>query len=199
MTKDVVVVAEHFRGQLNEITFELLGKGRELAGALGGKVKAVLLGHQMEGLPGQLAAADTVMVADAPELREFTADGYGMVLETWLRETSPRLVLLGSTSVGLDLLGLLSARAGFPCLDNCTRLQVQDGSIRATSQLYGGKIFVEVKVPEETTLVAVVPGALPAEPGKTAGRPEVQSLGIPASLAAARTKFRTLIEPPAGG
>lgn len=197
MNTDVLIVAEHFRGRLNEITFELLGKGRELANALGGKLVAVLFGQAVGDLVGQLGTADLVYVADRAELREFTADAYGALLEGKLKDSPPRLVLLGSTSVGLDLLSLLSARLDFPCVDNCTRLETRDGRIIATSQIYGGKVFAEVFLPEATTLVAVVPGMFPAEAGKTPGRPEVQALAPPARPAT-RTTFRKLIEPPPG-
>jgi len=120
------------------------------------------------------------------------------VLEAVIQEISPRLVLLGSTSVGLDLLSLLSARSGLPCLDNCTRLEVQDGRIMATSQIYGGKVFAEVELPAPTALVAVVPGMFSAEAGKVSGKPGVVPVAVLADLPAPRTTFRKWIEPPPG-
>lgn len=198
MTQDVWVVAEHFQGRLNDITFELLGKGRELAGKLKGKLAAALLGSEVRGLAGELRCADVVCVADRPDLRDFTAERYGAAMEAALKEAAPRLVLLGSTSVGLDLLSLLSARGGFACLDNCTRLEVRDGRVIATSQIYGGKIFAEVALPEETTLVGVLPGMFPKEAGQAPGQSEVRELSPPPSLPEARTTFRKLIAPPPG-
>jgi electron transfer flavoprotein alpha subunit len=198
MNKDVWVVAEHSQGRLNEITFELLGKGRELAQAMGGKLAVALLGSELAGRVSELGATDLAYVADRPELREFTPDAYCAVLEAGLKSAAPRLVLLGSTSVGLDLLSLLSARLNFPCLDNCIRLEMRDGQVIATSQIYGGKLFAEVALTEETTLVAVVPGMFPAEAGKVSGKPEVVDLVLPPTLHAPRITFRQLIEPPPG-
>jgi electron transfer flavoprotein alpha subunit len=198
MSGDVLVVAEHFRGQLNEITFELLGKGRELAQALGGKLAVALLGNQVGGLASELGAADLAYVADRPELGEFIPDMYGTVLEGCLKQSQPRLVLLGSTSVGLDLLSLLSARGSFPCIDNCTRLEAQAGRLVATCQIYGGKVFAQVALPEAMTLVAVVPGMFGAEGGKVSGKPEVVPLGLPPALRPTRATFRNWIEPPPG-
>ena len=198
MSQDVWVVAEHFQGRLNDITFELLGKGRELARTLNGKLAVALLGSEVGELAGQLRSADVIYVADRPDLRDFTPDGYGTVLEAVLKEAAPRLVLLGSTSVGLDLLSLLSARGGFACLDNCTRLEVREGRVISTSQIYGGKIFAEVALPEETTLVGVVPGMFPKEAGQVTGETEVRALGPPTGLPQARTTFRKLIAPPPG-
>lgn len=198
MNRDIWVVAEHFQGRLNDITFELLGKGRELARALGMKLEVVLFGHRVAQFTAELGAADGVYVIDRPELAEFTADAYGALLEAGLKDAQPRLVLMGSTSVGLDLLSLLSAHAGTPCLDNCTKLEVRDGRLFATSQIYGGKIFAEVALPATTTLVAVVPGAFPVEPGKVSGQPVVISPPLAPEHPAVRTVFRKWIEPPSG-
>ena len=79
-----------------------------------------------------------------PELKEFASDSTKAVLEAILEDVQPRLVLLGSTSIGLELLGLISARKGVPCLDNCTPLESRDGQLVATCQIDGGKVFVEV-------------------------------------------------------
>jgi electron transfer flavoprotein alpha subunit len=198
MSNDVWVVAEHFQGRLNDVTFELLGKGRELAKSLGGKLVVVLLGSKVSGLVGELGTADIVLTADRPELREFTADAYGAVLEAAVKEAQPRLVLMGSTSVGLDLLSLLSTRLNFPCIDSCTRLEMRDGRVVATSQIYGGKLFAEVALADATTLLAAVPGMFPLEAGKVGGTPEVKSLAVPGELPGARVTFRKLIEPPPG-
>lgn len=195
MSQDVWVVAEHFQGRLNDITFELLGKGRELAGALKGKLAVALLGSEVAGLASELRSADVVYVADRPDLHDFTADAYGTVLEAALKEAVPRLVLLGSTSVGLDLLSLLSARGGFACLDNCMRLEIKDGRVIVTSQIYGGKIFAEASLPEQTTLVGIVPGMFPKEAGQVPGEAEVRTFAPAAGPAEARTTFRKLIAP----
>lgn len=198
MDKGVLVVAEHFQGRLNDITFELLGKGRALAQALGVKLAVVLIGDGTAKFTGELGAADAVYVVDRPELREFTADAYCGLLEAALKDAQPRLILMGSTSVGLDLLSLLSASANLPCIDNCMRLEVKEGAVVATCQIYGGKIYAEVALPPVTTLVAVVPGTFPAEAGKVSGQPAVASLPLAPEHPVARTVFRKWIEPPPG-
>ena len=197
MGKDVWVLAEHFNGRLNDITLELVAKGRELAQAMEAKLAVVLLGRSVKGLAIELAA-DVVLVADRAELGEFTPEAYCTVLEAALKDAQPRMVLMGSTSVGLDLLSLLSARTGNPCIDNCTKLEVREGRLFATSQIYGGKLFAEVAVAETTTLIAVVPGSFPKPETAVTGRPEVREFPLPVAWPEARIKFRKLIEPPPG-
>jgi electron transfer flavoprotein alpha subunit len=46
MAGNVWVLAEQWRGQLSDVTFELLVLGRELATTVGGPLQAVLLGQQ---------------------------------------------------------------------------------------------------------------------------------------------------------
>jgi electron transfer flavoprotein alpha subunit len=198
LNHDIWVVAEHFQGRLNDVTFELLGKGRELAQALGLKLAVVLIGDGTAKFTGELGAADAVYVVDRPELREFTADAYCGLLEAALKDAQPRLILMGSTSVGLDLLSLLSASANLPCIDNCMRLEVKEGAVVATCQIYGGKIYAEVALPPVTTLVAVVPGTFPAEAGKVSGQPVVALLPLAPEHPVGRTVFRKWIEPPPG-
>jgi len=198
MANNVLVVAEHFQGHVTDITFEMLGEARELARALGGNVGVALLGHGVGGLVSELGAADTVYAADCLELREFIPDSYAAVLGRAIAHASPRVILLGSTSVGLDLLSLLSARLNLPCIDNCIAVKVREGGLVATSQIYGGKVFAEVLLPQRTTLVAVAPGTFSAEAGKVSAKPQV--VQFPHVLAAPepRTSFRRWIEPPPG-
>ncbi len=198
MNNDVLVVAEHFRGRLHETTLELLGKARELARPLQGKVKVLLVGNELARLIGELGVAETILLANRPEFREFIPDAHAAVLEKVIKEQQPRLVLLGSTSAGMDLLSALAARAGLPCIDNCTQLAARDGQLIATSQIYGGKAFAEVRVPDSTTLIAVVPGAFPLEAGRDTGKPEVQEVEISADFTTARSSFRAMLEPPPG-
>ncbi len=198
MPNDILVVAEHFQGHVADITFELLGKGRELARALGGQVGVALLGHDVGGLVSELGAAEVVYAADRPELREFTPDAYAAVLGSAIGNASPRVVLLGSTSVGLDLVSILSARLNLPCIDNCIALKIQNGEVVATSQIYGGKLFAEVLLTQRTTLVAVAPGMLPAEAGKVSGTPQMVQLSHVLGPPEPRTSFRRWIEPPPG-
>ena len=58
MDKDAYVIAEHLRGELADVTFEMLGKARELVDATGGRLRAVLIGKDVKDLAGRLGLAD---------------------------------------------------------------------------------------------------------------------------------------------
>ena len=42
MSNQIFVIAEQLNGKFDDITFEMLGKAKEIAGAMGGEVVAVL-------------------------------------------------------------------------------------------------------------------------------------------------------------
>ena len=68
--KDVYVFAQQVDGEISGISFELLGKAKDRAAALGQKVVAVLMGYNVKGLADSLAeyGADKVNVVDDKEL-----------------------------------------------------------------------------------------------------------------------------------
>ncbi len=68
MSSNILVVAEHVNGTIDDITFELLGKGRELADD--GGLAVALLGGGSD-LAGQFGKADRVLHVDhlVPEVR----------------------------------------------------------------------------------------------------------------------------------
>lgn len=198
MANDVLVVAEHLGGALSDTTFELLGKAKELAGALGGRAVVALLGAP--DLAGELAAADVVVSCDHPALSNYTPEAYEAVLADVLGERQPRLVLVGTTTAGLDLAGALSVAWRAPVVSYVVDLQPEDGRLVATAQLYGGKMLAEVVVEAERAVCAVTAGSFPAGAGRAgavAGT-SVETMVPPAALDTLRSCFLELIEPEAG-
>ena len=76
--KGVYIYAQQVDNEISSIAFELIGKAKELAGALGTDVTAVLLGHNVSGLVSDLAeyGADKVIVVDDPELETYRTEPY---------------------------------------------------------------------------------------------------------------------------
>ena len=198
MSQDILVVTEHSKGQLADVTFELLGKARELAEATGGAVVAVLLGHDAEGLASQLGAASKVLYVDHPALAEFNPEAHGRALAEVITTVNPRLVLIPNTSMGMDLASALSVRTDRPLVAYAVDVRLEDGKLFAVSQLYGGKVNVESEVEGDSAIISVMAGALPAEAGKKEGSPPVEKVALETSLDDLRIRFKTLIEPEAG-
>jgi electron transfer flavoprotein alpha subunit len=193
MSQDIFVVVEHLRGQVADISYVMLAAARELSKGIGGHVVAVLLGHKAEGLAGSLAA-DQVFYLDHPALTEFTSDAYQKALAGLIGEKQPRVVLLGSTTIGSDIAGGLSIQLGLPLASSCRNFSA-DGKF--VSQICGGKIMAEGDLPSPTALVTMVPGGYKPEAGQSAQAPALTKLEV-AGLDALRVSLAKYIEPEAG-
>jgi electron transfer flavoprotein alpha subunit len=193
MSKDIYVVIEHLRGQVAEISYVMLAGARELVKGAGGNVAAVLLGHNAQGLAGNLAA-DKVLYFDHPALADFTSEAYQKVLTDLISKDQPRAVLFGSTSIGTDIASTLSIKLGLPTVSSCRSFS-SDGKF--INQICGGKIMAEGDLPGPTTLVTMVPGGYKAEQGQSAQSPAITQVDVPA-LEPLRVTLVNYIEPEAG-
>jgi electron transfer flavoprotein alpha subunit len=193
MSQDIFVVIEHLRGQVADMSYVMLGGARALSKAIGGNVVAVLLGHKAEGLAGNFAA-DGVLYLDHPALAEFTSDAYQKALVGLISEKQPRLVLLGSTSIGSDVAGGLSVKLGLPLVSSCRNFTA-DG--KYVSQICGGKINAEGDLPSPTALVTMVPGGYKPDAGQSAQAPALTKVEA-AGLDALRVSLAKYVEPESG-
>jgi electron transfer flavoprotein alpha subunit len=194
MANDILVLADHLRGQLSDPTLELVGKAKELAAATGGQAVVALLGAP--DLAGQITGADTVLTVDHPTLRDYTPEAWEKTLLSIVNERQPRLVLIANTTIGMDLGAGLSAAWGAPLVAYAVRLEADGSDIVATAQVYGGKLLAEVAITGDRGVCTVVAGSFPAPDGSGAGA--VEALAPPAGLDDLRTAFLTMVEPEGG-
>jgi electron transfer flavoprotein alpha subunit len=195
MSNDVLVLAEHLGGQLSDATFELVGKAKELAGAFGGQAVVALFGDT--SLAGQLGAADVVLTADHPALANYTSEAYERALAGVLAERQPRLLLLATTTAGLDLAPAMSTVWDAPAVSYVVDLVADNQDLVATAQIYGGKLLAEVGIEGEHAICAVIAGSFPAGPGRGDGSPAVEAF-TPSDIDDLRSTFLALVEPEAG-
>jgi electron transfer flavoprotein alpha subunit len=193
----VAVLVEQFRGSLAEISFEMLALGRRLAQAQGAELVAVLLGGAVRPLVEELGAADRVALVEDEALAHYTPEAYERAAAAALGAIQPRLLLVASSTMGLDLAAGLAGRLGWPLCAYCRDVVVEGGRVVARSQIYGGKLVAEAVAEAPQVVCAVLPGGAPAAEGRRNGAPPVEALSLP-PLPAARVRFRRLIEPEAG-
>ncbi|HYA08760.1 MAG TPA: FAD-binding protein, partial [Gaiellaceae bacterium] len=196
MSNDVLVVAEHLKGELSDTTFELLGKGKQLAGAGGGQCTVALLGDA--GLADRLGAADLVLTMEHPALAAYTPEAYEKALLHLLEERQPRLVLIPNTTLGMDVGAGLSAAWQSPLVAYVVDLQSEDGTLVATSQVYGGKLVAESAVEGDRAICTVIAGSFPVEAGRAGAGASIEAVAPPAALDSLATSFVELREPEAG-
>ncbi len=190
MSQDIFVVIEHLQGQVAEISYVMLAGARQLSLATDGGVTAVLLGHNAQGLANNLAA-DKVLYMDHATLAEFTSDAYLAALAGLIKEQSPRVVIFGHSSIGMDIASGLSAKLSLPVASSCRNFTAEG---KFVSQICGGKIMAEGELPGPTALVTMVPGGYKSEQGQSAQAPVLMTVPTPA-LDGLRVSLKQYIQP----
>jgi len=200
MSQDVWVVVETLRGEVMEISYALLAAGRVLADGLSGQLTALLLGRDAEGLASTLGAANRVVYVDHAALADFTPDAYRRTVAGVIKEPAPRAVLLGHTSMGMDVACGVSLDLGAPLVTACQTVRVKDGQPWYVSLICGGKIIAEGEMPGPTCVVTMIPGGYKPEAGRAPapGAPEVTKAPPPTALDDLRVDLKGYIEPAAG-
>ena len=193
MSNDIFVITEQSDGSFADISFEMVGKAKELAASWGGQTIAVVLGN---GVAADLFASDSTLSIDDPNLVQFNPEAYGKVIEALVQERSPCLVMFGWTATGMDLAAWLSARIDKPCVAYARDLCIENNTLVVNSQVYGGKMIAEVAPEGDLAIVACVAGAFSADAGR--GSTPAKSIPSPISLEELKIKFVEAIKP-AGG
>jgi len=126
--RNVWVFIEQDGGELAEVSLELMSKGRELADTLKSQLFAALLGDKVEGLCPELIArgADTVLLAEHPELGVYRTLPYARVLTKLVGEHKPYILLFGASNVGRDLGPRVASALRSGLTADCTDLQIGD-------------------------------------------------------------------------
>ena len=140
--KGILVCGELVEGKLASITTELLGCGRKLAGELKEDLSCLLAGDSVGEASKEAIAfgADKVYTVDHAALKEYQADSYIQVAEKLAKDSSPRVILMGQTSMGRDLAPCLAFRLGTSLTTDCLDLSLDPETklLVQTRPVYGG-------------------------------------------------------------
>lgn len=162
---DVWVFAEQRDKKFMNVVYELLGEGRKLADAAGCKLCAVLCGYEVENLAEELFryGAEKVYIADAPELKTYTTDAYGKVIDEAIKTYQPEIVLLGATHIGRDLGPILAVRCNTGLTADCTKLEIdpETRGLLQTRPAFGGNLMATITCNEHRPQMSTVrPGVM---------------------------------------
>ena len=145
--RGVWVFVEQTEGEPARVSWELLGKGRELADAIGTELVAVVLGDKVEGLCHEAFAygADRAILVDAPVFRHYRTEAYLKALCHLIDGRKPEIILMGATGLGRDLAGAVATAVGTGLTADCTGLAVDDKrNLMQTRPAFGGNIMATI-------------------------------------------------------
>lgn len=191
--KRIFVLAEHRKGELRDITLEMLTKGKELAEAAGAELNVVLLSSESVKFTELLSGYANVLVVEDKRLENFNSSTYQKVLSSLVAEYNPELILIGHTGFGMDLAPLLAMELDLPLATDCTDLKVEDGKLFAIREMYGGKISAKISFRGDKGYIATIRQGI-FSPVEAASKGEVISIASPLTEDTEEKKFLEYVE-----
>ncbi len=167
--KGLMVFAEQREGKIHPVSYELLGKGTEIAQRLGIQVSAVLLGSGMGDEINELFyyGAETVYYFDHPVLADFDLLNYKHNIARLVNEVKPETLLIGATHLGRSLAPRVAAALNTGLTADCTALEVGDeGNLVQIRPAFSGNIFAHIRTttrPQMATVRYKVMAKLPRD------------------------------------
>ncbi|KGI36577.1 electron transfer flavoprotein subunit alpha/FixB family protein, partial [Clostridium tetani] len=197
--KGVWVFAEQRDGELQKVSLELLGKGREIADKLGVELTALLLGNKIDSIAEELVAygADKVIYAQNPLLSHYTTDGYTKVICDLVAEEKPEIILVGATYIGRDLGPRVAARLRTGLTADCTALDVEEGTnnLLMTRPAFGGNLMATIVCGEHRPQMSTVRPGVFEKLKKDAGRKgEIKKIEAKLEMSDIRTKVEDVVK-----
>ena len=130
--RDVWVLVEQDLGGIAAVSLELLGKARDLAAHIKGRVCGLLCGHEVGHLAERAIhhGADVVYLADHPELAQYRTLPYARVAIDMIEAHQPYIFLLGATPTGRDLAPRIASASTAGLTADCTALEIGDFQFR---------------------------------------------------------------------
>jgi electron transfer flavoprotein alpha subunit len=149
--KGVWVFIEHEHGQVHPVSYELLGKGRELANKLGTELVGVVLGSahiEPKKLCEQAIGfgADFCYLIQDDTLKDYRNQPYTKGLTELVNTYQPEILLLGATTQGRDLAGSVATTLLTGLTADCTGLDIDstDKSLLSSRPTFGGSLMCTI-------------------------------------------------------
>ena len=195
----VFVLVEHRQGEIRDITFEMLTKGRELAERTNTDLTAVLLGHKIKDYAEKLADhAKKVLIVKDTKLENFNSVAYQRVLAHLISKHKPSLVMIGHTSFGVDLAPSLATHLNLPLATDCIDVDFEGKKLAVVRQVYGGKVNVKASLRDSHSyIVTIRPATFEAKEIQPLGG-EIVEIESPLAEDIENKGFVEYVQPPAG-
>jgi electron transfer flavoprotein alpha subunit len=184
----VLVVAEHVRGQVRDITFELITAGIQI----GGPVAVAVIGPDPGAFDLTRSGVDELVHVQVGPA-EFESDVYQQVLEHLIAERRPDVVLVGFTVNSIGYAPAVAARLGLGFASDVFAVRSESKTIVAARAFYGSKVHADIEFPGAGPVMLMLrPTIWPlAEAG---GSPKVSEVQV--SITGSRARHKDFAEQP---
>ena len=192
----ILIIAEHLRGALRDISKEMIGAAVSIKDAYGGPVTVAVLSATPDAPARELMfeGVDRIVTVKTatddfdPQVYEDAAIALG-------QKVQPGLILCGHTVSGMAFAAALAARLGAGFASDVMALAVDNGQLVATRGAYGNKVNLEVAFPHRGIVVLALRGATFPAPAE-GGAPTVEAVELDLAASGAAMTQKDYVDAP---
>lgn len=195
----ILVVAEHARGALADISGEMIGAACQLKEKLGEPVRVLVVGQDLGAIAERLdlPGVDEILIAETSNEHFDAAATEEATFQAAVRH-EPALIMVGHSASGMSFGSALAVRLGSGFAADVFSIETAGNGVRVTRAGYGSKVNIEVEFPDKPVVVLTVRGAtFKAPQGKGSAASAPFAVEIPAEQC--RYQHVEYVEPPSAG
>jgi electron transfer flavoprotein alpha subunit len=178
--KGVAVYIEIRNGAVADVSWELVGKARELASKLNTQVYGFLVGSNIKNIAQEAIyfGCDTVYIIENPMFEVYVSRVYGDALTYLCNQVKPEIFLIGATPLGRDLSSVVATQLQTGLTADCTGLDISDEKLLLmTRPTFGGNIMATILCRNHRPQMSTVRPKVMKMPKKDPGRKgDIQSI-----------------------
>ena len=147
--KGLAVFIELGQETVHPVSFELIGKAKELAKVINHPVYAILIGSklQIESYSDLILeyGVDKVFIYQDERLNDFNVERHSRCVEDFIEKIKPSVVLFGGTSLGRSFAPRISAHFKTGLTADCTKLGMKENTdLIQIRPAFGGNIMAQI-------------------------------------------------------
>jgi electron transfer flavoprotein alpha subunit len=183
----ILVYVDHFGGAGKPVSWEIVGKARELADQLAVPVVAFVAGQNVDGVAGEAirCGADKALVADGPAFAQFNAQALAAAFKAAIAAAGPHIILVPATAGARDVAALVACELNIGLAADCQGIDLDGaGNLLAERPVFSGNIMTTVVFngPVQMATVRARSFPLPAADSSRAGEIVPLAVDVPAGF-----------------
>ncbi|NHN41898.1 electron transfer flavoprotein subunit alpha/FixB family protein [Halorubellus sp. JP-L1] len=159
---DVLAVAEHRRGELRDVSYELVTVGSQLADATGGDLHVAVVSGDVDRYAEELDVEGVDTIHTVEDGEEFNHDVYAQVVEQLYDAVDPQVLLTPNSVNGLDYGPAVANALDLTYVSDAVDVELEGSTLTATREMYGGKVETTTEVEADAVAVSIRSAEWPA-------------------------------------
>jgi electron transfer flavoprotein alpha subunit len=178
---NLLVIAEHDRGQLKQATLAAVGCARKVIAEAGGTFDILVIGHDVGGTAELLRSygAAAVLVADDAQLEHPVGDKYAQVIADVARQRGVTMVVGAASTFSKDILPRAAALLDAGMLSDVVDVRADGGGFIFKRVMFAGNVIATVKLDGAVKFLTVRAAAFAQAP-KVGETSPVQGVAVEA-------------------